>query len=74
MAKSTKKKRPDCPRCGKHCYARLLNKQGEKVYDEDKFCQKCGAHLAASGICLNACHLSAASRARFNALFSGSKP
>lgn len=60
-----------CPKCGEHCYAKLLNGAGDgkKVYDEEKFCPSCGAHLSASGICLNACHLSSESRARFNSLF-----
>jgi len=31
-------------------------------------CPECGAHLGSSGICLNACHLSAASMARFTDL------
>jgi ribosomal protein S27AE len=58
-----------CPKCGEHCYAKLLNKTGTKVYDEEQFCPRCNAHLAASGICLNACHLSAESLGRFQALF-----
>lgn len=71
-AKVTKMKKRVCPKHGKHCYAILLNKPGKKVYREDEFCPKCDAHLAASGICLNGCHLSTASldRFRFNLLMS----
>jgi ribosomal protein S27AE len=49
-----------------------MNKAGDgkKVYREDEFCPKCGAHLAASGICLNACHMSDKSRERFGRLLA----
>lgn len=60
-----KKKEKPCPKCGEHCYAKLLNSTGEKVLREDEFCPKCKAHLSASGICLNACSLSPASQERF---------
>lgn len=65
-----KKKEKPCPKCGEHCYAVLLNSRGKKVMREDEFCPKCNAHLSASGICLNACHLSAESQEKFNRLFA----
>lgn len=60
-----------CQKHGESCYAAMLNRAGDgnKVYDEERFCAKCDAHLSASGICLNACHLSDDSRARFSAIF-----
>lgn len=39
----------------------------QKVGFDNLLCPTCGAHLK-DGICLNACHLSKASRDRFNAL------
>jgi len=61
-----------CPKCGEHCYAKLLNNAGDKskVYDEANFCPDCEAHLSASGICLNACHLSVGSHRRFQAILT----
>jgi hypothetical protein len=58
-----------CPKHGKNCYAVALNKVAENgpVMSMD-ICPKCDAHLAPSGICLNACHLSDESRAKFNRL------
>lgn len=63
-------KKKTCSKHGKHCYAIALNKGGKQLYRVDEFCPTCGAHLAASGICLNACHLSKESRERFTALMS----
>lgn len=54
-----------CKKHGEKCYAILLNGAGEGLVYSMDFCPVCDAHLAASGICLNACHLSAASRERF---------
>ena len=64
-----------CQKCGEHCYAKMLNKAGDghKVYDEERFCPHCEAHLSASGICLNACHLSAGSFRRFQDLLAKSR-
>jgi hypothetical protein len=63
-----------CPKCGEHCYARLLNEAGtSKVYDEKRFCPDCKAHLSASGICLNACHLTVGQFRRFEALLSSTR-
>ncbi len=63
-----------CPKCGEHCYAKMLNATGSKVYDEERFCETCGAHLAPSGICLNACHLSDSQRSRFQDSLKDVKP
>jgi hypothetical protein len=61
-----------CPKHGDHCYAVLVNGAGMgPVYSMD-FCPVCDAHLSASGICLNACHLSKASRDRFNSVLGKS--
>lgn len=59
-----------CPKCGESCYAKLLNGVGKKVYREDEFCPKCEAHLAASGICLNACHLTERQQKHFGLLMA----
>lgn len=67
MAK--KKTKLKCPKHKGRCYAVWLN---EAAKDGPVFsmevCKVCDAHLAPSGICLNACHLSARSRERFSEL------
>lgn len=57
-----------CRKHGKNCYAVMLNEAGDgrEVYLVGRFCEKCGAHLAPSGICLNGCHLSSESLNRFD--------
>lgn len=56
-----------CPKHGKGCYAIALNAASESgPVMSMELCPKCDAHLAPSGICLNACHLSDESRAKFN--------
>ncbi len=57
-----------CPKCGEHCYAKMLNATGTQVYDEKRFCPDCGTHLSAGGICLNACHLTVGQMRRFQSL------
>lgn len=54
-----------CKKHGKSCYAIMLNGDGKDPCFSMEVCPKCDAHLAPSGICLNACHLSDESRERF---------
>lgn len=66
-------KKETCKKHGKDCYAVLLNKSaGKPVFSMD-VCEKCDAHLAPSGICLNACHLSKASLEKFNSLMAAAQ-
>lgn len=63
-----KKKKPRCA-CEKHkgnCYAMWINSQckGGPVFSM-ALCPVCTAHLAPSGICLNGCHMSPKSGAKF---------
>ena len=54
-----------CPRCGPECYARLLNATAwTYLYDEQRFCPRCHAHLGKDGPpCLSGCNDNDALRA-----------
>lgn len=62
-----------CIRHGVNCYAVALNRvgRGEVVYRVEEFCAKCGAHLGASGVCLNACDLGEQARAILSRTIGG---
>ncbi len=66
-----KRKKPGttCKKHGKSCYAIALNKAGDKGQVLSmEVCQKCDSHLAASGICLNGCHLPPKTMQKFNTI------
>lgn len=50
-----------CEKAGQGCLCDLIDTLAPWL------CPECDAHLARSGICLNACHLTAAQHARFSA-------